>query len=368
LNNRIYLDYNSTSPFAKSVIDFLAKGDFAFENPASIHQGGKSALKVLNKIKDDLYSTFNVDKNSYDLIFHSGATEFINTFFQFAENDLFIYSPADHKAVLEQVNKAHHTYRIKLDKNGDFVIDDLKNAIKVHKDKFPQSKILVNYLWVHNETGVVWPLELIEELKQDNVFIHVDAVQSVGKILKWNRLLNGDVFTYSAHKFGALKGVGFSFIKNDTPIQPLILGGNQQRSRRAGTENVMGAQSIVEALKDVKYSEELVQFKLEIEKIIKSSKQYEIIGYGAKFGRNNNTINFIDHNNKADLNLIKFDMQGLDVSSGSACTAGAVDESHTLLSYGYMDYAKNGIRISLGVENLKVKDDIVNKIKTILNL
>jgi cysteine desulfurase len=365
LNNRIYLDYNSTSPLAKNVIDYLSKGDFPFQNPASIHQGGKSALKELNQARNEIFKKFHLDPNVYDLIFHSGATEFINTFFQFSENDLFIYSPADHKATLEQVSKAHHSHQMKIDTNGDFDLEDLKAAINQHKKQFPLGKILINYLWVHNETGVLWPLEQIKEFKTDNVYVHVDAVQSVGKIAAWDRPQCGDVLTYSAHKFGALKGIGFSFIKKDTPFTALIRGGNQQHKRRAGTENVMGAQSIVLALDEVQFDKNILKLRDELEQIVKSISHCEIIGENSKFGRNNNTLNFIDKNNKADLNLIKFDMQGIDLSSGSACTAGALEPSHTLCAYGYEEFAKHGIRVSLGAESIQDKTEILNKFKQI---
>lgn len=359
--NRIYLDYNSTSPLAKSVIDYLAKGDFSFQNPASIHQGGKSALKILNQSKDIIFKSFHMDPTQYDLIFHSGATEFINTFFQFQSDDLFIYSTADHKATLEQIGKAQHKFEMQLNEHGDLDLDSLRGAIKQHKENYPMSKILVNYLWVHNETGVVWPLDLIKEFKTDNVYVHVDAVQSIGKVENWDRPQCGDVLTYSAHKFGALKGIGFSFIKKDTPLTPLIRGGNQQNQRRAGTENVMGVESIVCALKDVKYSSELEKLRDDLESLINKKSHIEIIGVGAKYGRNNNTLNFIDKNNKADLNLIKFDMQGIDLSSGSACTAGALEPSHTLCAYGKEEFAKHGIRVSLGPESLQDRSEILNK-------
>ena len=366
--NRIYLDYNSTSPLAKSVIDYLAKGDFSFQNPASIHQGGKSALKDLNQTRDEIFHTFHIDPNQFELIFHSGATEFINTFFQFDDDDLFIYSPADHKATLEQAYKTKSSYQMKLDHNGDFNLEDLKLVINEHKEKFPMSKILVNYLWVHNETGVIWPLELIQEFKTDNVYVHVDAVQSVGKIEGWERPQCGDVLTYSAHKFGALKGIGFIFIKKDTPITALIRGGNQQNKRRAGTENVMGAKTISLAIKDVKFDKKIAELRDEIENLLKTKNHIEVIGSGAKYGRNNNTLNFIDKNNKADLNLIKFDMQGIDLSSGSACTAGALEPSHTLCSYGFEEYAKNGIRVSLGANSIADKAEILKKFKQIFEL
>jgi len=368
LNSRIYLDYNSTSPLAKSVIDFLAKGDFSFQNPASIHQGGKSALKIQNDIRAKLYETFSLDESKYNLVFHSGATEFISTFFQFDSDDLYVYSPADHKAALEQAYKANHTHEMSLNHHGNTDFSELLEAIKAHKIKFPLSQVLINYTWVHNETGVIWPLSEIEKLKSDNVYIHVDAVQSVGKVSDWTDLKYGDVFTYSAHKFGALKGIGFSFIKMDTPFKALIRGGNQQNKLRAGTENVLAQQSIAFALSEVSYSEELEEFKKDIEKMIQAHSRFEIIGLNSQFGRNNNTINFIDKNQKADLNLIKFDMQGLDISSGSACTAGSVEASHTLLSYGYHEHAKNGLRISLGVDSLNFKDEIIKRLQSILNI
>lgn len=368
MNNRIYLDYNSTSPLAKSVIDFLAKGDFPFANPASIHKSGKQSRKLINQVTNQIFKTFGLDFKVYDLIYHSGATEFINTFFQFGPNDAFLYSPADHKASLMQGEKCKYAYPMLLDENGLINYDHLKELIRKHLDEHPNSRIMINFQWVNSETGIVQNLKEITKLKAPNVYIHVDAVQSPAKIPQWNELDEyADAYSYSAHKFGALKGVGFSFCKVGFPLNPLILGGDQQASRRAGTENPLGVLSIGMALEELKDypMQEVLSLKKEIIKCINSNERLQLIG---KIEHTNvNTICFIDKNNRADGNLIKFDMQGLDISSGSACTAGSIQPSPSLQALGYSEYAHNGLRISLGPENVKQADEVFKKLTNIIS-
>ena len=367
MNNRIYLDYNSTSPLAKSVIDFLAKGDFPFANPASIHKSGKKSRKLINQVTNQIFKSFGLDSKVYDLIYHSGATEFINTFFQFEKDDAYIYSPADHKAALMQGEKCRYSYPMLLDENGLINYVHLKELIRKHLDEHLSSRVMINFQWVNSETGIIQELNKIAKFKAPNVYIHVDAVQTPGKINKWNQLNDYvDAFSYSAHKFGALKGIGFSFCKVGFPLNPLILGGDQQAKLRAGTENPLGVLSIgmaLEELKDYPF-EEVKTLKKEIADLILSNPNLELVGQ-LDF-TNANTICFIDKNNRADGNLIKFDMQGLDISSGSACTAGSVEPSPTLQALGHSDYAKNGLRISLGPDNLIQKQELMEKLSKII--
>lgn len=368
MNNRIYLDYNSTSPLAKSVIDFLAKGDFPFANPASIHKSGKQSRKLINQVTNQIFNTFGLDSKVYDLIYHSGATEFINTFFQFEKEDAFIYSPGDHKAALMQGEKCKYSYPMILDEMGIINYDHLKEVVRKHLEEHPRSRVMINFQWVNSETGIQQDLNEIVKLKAPNVYIHVDAVQTPGKIKDWNKLNDyADAYSYSAHKFGAMKGIGFSFCKVGFPLNPLILGGDQQDRLRAGTENPLSILSVGMALEELKHYpfEEISLLKSEIIKIIEQNKNLKVIGDLNK--TNVNTICFIDLNNRADGNLIKFDMHGLDISSGSACSAGSVEPSNTLQSLGYENYAKNGLRISLGASNLNQREEILTKLTKIIN-
>tara|TARA_B100001971_G_C18268046_1_gene596645 strand:- start:83548 stop:84660 length:1113 start_codon:yes stop_codon:yes gene_type:complete len=367
LNSRIYLDYNSTSPLAKSVIDFLAKGDFSYANPSSIHKSGKDARRLINQVTNQIFQTFHLDPKVYDLYFHSGATEFINTFFQFKKDDAYLFSAADHKAALKQGEKCKYAYPISIDENGVLDIDQIKERIKAHLKSYPHSRVLINIQWVNSETGIIQDLSFLKEIKQENVFIHIDAVQSPGKIDDW-QVLNeyADAYSYSAHKFGALKGLGFSFCKVGYPLEPLLIGGDQQAGNRAGTENPLGVMTIGLALEELKHYPrlEIRKLKDEVINLIKSNENLLLVSDPQN--SNANTICFVDKHNRADGNLIKFDLQGLDISSGSACSAGSVEPSAALLAMGHEQYAQNGLRISLGPDNLEKKDLILEKLKKVI--
>lgn len=357
--SRIYLDYNATSPYAAKVLEYLASGDVTFANPSSAHSSGKSARKLVNQARSFLLSSFNLD-NSYDVIFHSGTTEFVNTLLNGLDDFGLFYFPSDHPCVSElakKLNGSIDTFELGVDENGDFDLDAVVSTINDYQ-KVSGKKALLNYTFVHNETGVYWPLFEAEKIKElTGCLIHVDAVQSVGKVRDFNKLSSKiDFYSYSAHKFGSLKGVGFSFIKKMVSFRPLIIGGGQQSGKRSGTENVIGIHSIVLALEELfeKFNyDKSVQFKNYIENKLQNIllDKGEIIGINSRFGRNCNTICFILFEKKSDVSLIQFDLNGIDVSSGSACSVQSLKDSETLLSMGYHKHASNSIRVSFGVND-----------------
>lgn len=355
--SRIYLDYNATSPLSEKVINFIREGDLPFANPSSFHSSGKYARKHINTTSNYLFEKFDLDNSCYDIIYHSGATEFYNTLFLNSPFAIF-YFPSDHSCVGETAQrekiKGRDVFELKLDSAGDFDFDQVVKLINDYKSS-SGNQVLLNYTWVHNETGVVWPLHIASKIKaQTNCLIHVDAVQSIGKIENFLRLEDDlDYYTYSAHKFGALKSVGFSFVKKDADLEPLIIGGGQQKNMRSGTENAIGVYSIKLALEDLieRFNFPLaLSFKNSVEeKIIKLlGPNGEVIGSNAKYGRNCNTINFVLYHKKADISLIQFDMHSIDVSSGSACSVQALKDSPTLVAMGKSEVATNSIRISMG--------------------
>ncbi len=170
--------------------------------------------------------------------------------------------------------------------------------------------------------------------------------------------------SFSGHKFGALKGIGFSFVKKDFKLNPFIIGGGQQFGLRSGTINSDGIQSIYFALKDrnlVKEYEEVLKFKQEIEVILQQNKNIILIA-----NKSSNTICFMHKEKKSDEILIHFDMNGLYVSAGSACSAGSFQKSETLIAMGFEATADHNIRISLGHESLKDQEQIKESIFRVL--
>jgi len=347
ISSRYYLDYNATSPLAKSVKSFLASGDFLFGNPASIHTTGKTAKKYINETVDFLFNHFKLSPVHFSIVFHSGATEGINTFFkgialaQFKNKvkSTFFFSTVDHASAINLEEDlrvlGHDVYFFSVDKNGDFNRENLIEVIK--KVTSIGMPAILNYTYVNNESGVVWSLEDAVKIKKETgAIIHVDAVQTIGKINNWSLLPSElDAYTFSGHKFGAMKSVGFSFINKSVKFSPLIVGGGQQAGLRAGTENALGIYCLKLALLDMVDEfkpDELLSAKTFIEDML--STKGEIVGKNAK-QRNLNTIFVIfNQSNSSDLTT-RLDIQGFDVSKGSACSSGIVKENRILLNMGF---------------------------------
>ena len=384
ISSRFYFDYNATSPLSKKVTDYLHSGDFLFGNPASLHTSGKKSKKFINESRDYLSEIFSLKEDTHKLFFHSGASEGINSIFKglafkfFKENKKvsFFFSTVDHACVIQlKVDLeafGHKVYFFSVDKNGLF---DQPLLIKnILKETSEGRESYLNYTYVNNESGVVWPLSWAEEIKKEtNAFIHVDAVQAVGKIANWEVLSPLlDAYTFSGHKFGALKGIGFCFVNKDTEFAPLIVGGTQQAGLRAGTENALGVHSIKLALHDMKEhfnAEELALAKNEIENILVEfiGDKGEVVGRLSP-NRNLNTIFVVLYGQKAETLSAKFDMMGIDLSTGSACSSGIIKENRILMSMGYsFEDSRSALRFSFS-PFMKKADvaSFVEKIKSVL--
>ena len=382
INNRFYFDYNATSPLANTVLQLFSSGDSLFANPSSIHSSGKSTKRLLNNTRKFLFDTFNLSTDDYKLFFHSGASEAINSLIKgFAQRAYtegervhLVHSDVDHSCVVNIKDElelyGHKVHKFGVDENGDMNVEELIKLINSL-----EGKVILNFTWVNNETGVVWDLDILSKIKKEtNCFIHVDAVQSVGKISNWTELSSHcDGYTFSGHKFGSLKGVGFSFIREDFPFCSMIRGGGQQEGMRSGTENTYGIYSLMLALKEIieKDSiEELQAAKSFIESgLIKliGSKAF-IMGKNAR-RRNANTISLLLPGHKADILITAFDLARMDVSSGSACSSGAVLPSRVLMSMGVSEEdAKSAIRFSFAHDmNLEDSKEYLSKISNIVN-
>lgn len=384
ISNRFYFDYNATSPLAKRVTDYLHSGDFLFGNPASLHASGKKSKKHINETTEYLYKLFNLKTDTHKLFFHSGASEGINSifkglafkFFKEKKKVSFFFSEVDHACVIQLKEDleilGHKVIFFPVDKNGLF--DQIELTKNILKETSEGRESYLNYTFINNETGVIWPLQWAEEIKKaTDAFIHVDAVQLVGKMNNWDMLSPElDAYTFSGHKFGALKGIGFSFVGNDIEFSPLIVGGTQQDGLRAGTENALGVHSIKLALHDMKehfVASEVGVAKDEIEEALVEflGDKGEVVGRFAPH-RNLNTIFLVIYGQKAETLSAKFDMMGIDLSTGSACSSGIIKENRVLMAMGYT-YENSRSAIRLSFSPFLKKSDVagyVEKIKSIL--
>lgn len=238
-----------------------------------------------------------------------------------------------------------------VDRDGNFDRSALVERMKEKKSE--GYNLALNFTYINNETGILWPLTLAENIKdQTGAFVHVDAVQLVGKIKDWQKLSPLlDSYTFSGHKFGSLKGQGFTFLKKHSPVSPLIIGGNQQSGLRAGTENAAAIYSLKLALLEFAEKFDPVEL-LSAKKYLEEELQKMIAGKGEIVGfknqnRNLNTIFIMFKGMKAELVSAKFDLLGMDVSTGSACSSGVIKENRILMNMGYSkDDSKSAIRFS----------------------
>lgn len=361
---RLYLDFNATSPLSQSVVNWLKSGEVLFANPASQHSSGKASRKVINETRAQIFSVFGKTEKSSHLFFHSGATEGMTTFAcSFSEwarlsgKELLVcFSKTDHPAVtsLSERYFGPHVKFLELKLKQNLEYDHVSNfkVIQDKKDNNPELIILYHHLWVHNETGAVAPLDELAPFKTiQDLYLHIDAVQAPGKVPEWKELALGDIFTFSGHKFGALKGIGFSIFNKDISFTPLISGGGQQSGLRSGTENPQGVMSLALAIKDllnVNVKKNILQ-RERLEKIIEN----ELASFGEVIicaRKNSNTIYFFLHDLSSDVALALFDLEGIELSAGSACSSGAARPSIVLTHMGLHKVAKNGLRLSFDFE------------------
>lgn len=345
---------------------------------------GKASRKLINESRRFLFATFSLKELDYELFFHSGATEGIVTFtYSFAEwarrekkKLLICSSSIDHSATssLKERFWGDHVEFYDLKLASDLSYDHPSNlaALKDYKNQNPESVILYHHLWVHNETGLVSPLSELSSFKEiPDLYLHIDSVQAPGKIRNWNELTTGDMFTFSAHKFGSLKGVGFSFFSKKMKFFPLLTGGGQQRDLRSGTENVPGVYSVKLALQDLLKVdiEETYRLRDEVAAFLKEELK-DLGGVLEVSPNNSNTIYFYLNHLTSDISLALFDLHGLMISAGSACSSGTAKPSSVLREAHLNSVARNGLRMSLNFaltpgEVLKIKEQLTQVFKKI---
>ncbi len=362
ISSRHYFDHNATSPLSPAVTKWLAKGDFLYANPSSAHHSGKLLKREIRKVSEYLFNHFYLSDRDYQLVYHSGATEGTNNLIKGLAFDclkketpfLFCHSEIDHSCIINQKDElellGHQSVSIPVDHQGEMDYKALRSKLSNFK-----GIALLNWTWVNNETGLCQDVEQLKLLKNDfpDLKIHIDGVQAVGKIADWQNIpIPCDAITFSAHKFGALKGIGFTFIKVNLLKTAMIRGGGQQEGLRSGTENTYGILSIKLALEYLHehfswqdMCEGRDYFFEHLEKYLMNKG--EIVGPGLGSRRNGQTFHFILHGVKAQTAAMAFDMAKIDVSNGSACSSGAVIPNRVLMAQGYSkEDAFCGLRLS----------------------
>lgn len=360
-NDRIYFDYNATAPLCPPVIEWLETQRLPFGNPSSVHSTGKASRRMIGDTSEFLFNLFGLNDDRFKIFFHSGATEGINSVVKGmalecsrnAQKLTFVSIATDHSCVANQIDfltvLGHEFVILPVLESGDLDLEKSKEIL----GKISTDKTLLNWTWVNNETGVVLDLEKAVLLKKEfDLIVHVDGVQAPGKIKEWKELDDSlDFFTFSGHKFGAMKGVGFTFCRESLKLMPLMNGGGQQKGMRSGTEN---STSIMTLCKSLDYLNTNYDFeKQRRAKDWIEEQLVELLGESCCIAgkkaekRNGNTVYFVLKGVAAHTSAMAFDMAGIDLSNGSACSSGAVIPSRVLMSMGYDEaQSKQALRLS----------------------
>jgi cysteine desulfurase len=358
---KVYLDNNATSPLLPEVFDamrpyFVEK----FGNASSIHQQGQQARAAVEGAREQVAELLNC--RPAEVVFTSGGTEGDNfaLFGLVKPGDHVITSAIEHHAVLNASKRLESigcevTY-LPVDGQGLVDPNDVKRTIR------PNTK-LITIIFANNETGVLQEVKEIGKIAAEaDVYFHTDAVQAAGKVPIDVKEIGCDLLTLTAHKMHGPLGTGALFVRKGTLLQPMIYGGRHERARRAGTENLPGIVGLGEAAEIARngFSDGSVQKMASLRDrlentVIENVDQVSLNSAGAP--RVPNTSNIVFDCLEGEAMVIALDLKGLSVSTGAACSSGAIEPSHVLTAMGLSpDRARASIRFSLGKQN--TPDDI----------
>jgi cysteine desulfurase len=365
---RIYLDHNATTPVDPAVAEAMTRPlTSLFGNPSSVHYFGQQAKAALDDARSAVAALVGAEPS--ELIFTSGGTESDNVAIRGAAEALeatgrrhLIASGLEHEAVLNTFKALAHrgwkTTLLPLDASGIVSPDRLREAIT-------DDTALVSVMHANNEIGTVQPVaELARIAHAHGALCHTDAVQSAGKIPVSVRALEVDLLSISAHKFYGPKGVGALWAKRGVRLLPFLAGGKQERNRRSGTENVpgiigMGTAATLARTRMAEESPRLAALRDRLEQGILSAVSNTEVN-GARASRVPNTTNISFDRVEAESLLIALDLEGIAVSTGSACSSGTLEPSHVLKAMNLSSHrAQNSIRFSLGTANTQAEIDHV---------
>jgi len=353
---RVYLDNNATTPVLPEVLEAMRPyfGEH-FGNASSIHHHGQETRAAVERARESVAALLGC--RASEVVFTSGGTEADNLaiFGLTRSGDHVITSTIEHHAVLNACKhlaaKGCEVTYIPVDGRGLVDPADVKHAVR------PNTK-LITIMFANNETGVVQPVAEIGEIAAEaDIYFHTDAVQAAGKIAIDVNKIGCDLLTISSHKFHGPQGVGALYVRKGTQLEPMLYGGSHERSRRAGTENVPGIVGLGKAAElavagfergdDLK----MAVARDHLERELLSIEATGLNGEGAP--RVPNTTNIYFDSIAGEALVIALDLKGLAVSTGAACSSGAIEPSHVLLAMGLgPDRAKASIRFSLGKQNM----------------
>jgi len=351
--HRVYLDNNATTPVLPEVFEAMRPyfGEH-FGNASSIHHHGQETRAAVESARESVAGLLGCSAS--EVIFTSGGTESDNLAIAglVKAGDHVITSGIEHHAVLHAAKNLEQigceVTVLPADGRGLVDPDDVKRGLR------PATK-LITVMMANNETGVLQPVEEIGKLAAEaEVLFHTDAVQAAGKVPIDVKRMHCHALSISGHKLHGPQGTGALFLKKGTQLHPLFHGGRHERSRRAGTENVPGIVGLGKAAKLASESfnngaiERLAAMRDRLQRVVLSCIEGTTVnGDGAPRVPNTANIRFDDI--EGESLVIALDLKGLAVSTGAACSSGAIEPSHVLIAMGLRpEQARASIRFSLG--------------------
>ncbi len=358
---RVYLDNNATTPVLPAVMEAMQPYFMEhFGNASSIHHHGQETRAAVERAREAVALLLGC--RASEIVFTSGGTEADNLAIfgllragALGKGDHIISSTIEHHAVLNsckqlEVEGCSLSY-VPCNAQGQVDPDDVRRAIR------PTTK-LITIMMANNETGVLQPVNEVGKIAAEaDIYFHTDAVQAAGKVAVAVDDIKCDLLSISGHKMHAPQGVGALYVRKGTRLQPLFFGGRHERARRAGTENVPGIVGLGKAAELCKHGLETGEMNTiaVLRDRLEGSLLEEIESCGvngAGVARVPNTTNiYFDHVDGEPL-VIALDLKGLAVSTGAACSSGALEPSHVLTAMGLSgDRARASLRFSLGKQN-----------------
>lgn len=355
--DRIYLDNAATTRLSRrAMAAMLPFWEGEQGNPSSLHSYAREARKALEQARSKVARCIGAKED--EIVFTSGGSEGNNYLLRGAieaNRDTgchVITSAVEHPSVLNTLHALERQGRIRLtvlpvDGYGRVPVVDLYEELR-------PDTVVISLMLANNEVGTLQPISSFGALcRERGVLLHVDAVQAAGHIPLDVNGLRVDLLTLSAHKFHGPRGVGAAYIRKGVAVSSLITGGEQEKHRRAGTENVAGIVGMAEALSEQAEDMEAEQARLKtlsdrlIDGILSAVPDCQLTGHPTE--RLPGIVSFLFADVSADELLALLDMQGIAASAGSACTAGSNEPSHVLASMGLLDGRRSApLRLSLG--------------------
>lgn len=362
---RIYLDHSATTPVdsdvASVMMEYMTE---KFGNPSSVHSFGREVKKAVGEARDQVSDL--IGANAEEIFFTSGGTEGDNlalkgvAFANRERGNHIITTSIEHHAILytcDYLEKQGFTVTyLPVDENARVRLEDVAKAIT---DK----TILISVMFANNEVGTLQPIQEIGKLaREKGIYFHTDAVQAAGNYPINVKEYNIDLLTLSGHKFYGPKGIGALYVRRGVQIDAVQHGGGQERSLRAGTENVPGIVGLGKAAAIAKrdMTKKIAHITALRDKLIRglTEKVPDIKLNGHPVFRMPCSVNFSFLSVEGESLLLNLDLKGIAASSGSACTSGSLDPSHVLLAMGLPhEFTQGSLRISLGRGNTEEEID-----------